>query len=188
MLNAEEISAHIEIRQVVMRFVRGLDRVDERLMTSAFHPDATHRHGPFHMQKEGLAADFIREYITSKSDPGPAGQHHITNQYIELRGRDDADVESYFIALVPHLEDGNQRTGLLAGRYLDRFQRRGGEWRIAARVDVVSDFTRRDMLGEPWATTNATNGYTEGTRGLTDPSYRFFCSGLRALDDGGVER
>jgi hypothetical protein len=49
-------------------------------------------------------------------------------------------VESYFNALQrSRRKDGTLNQVLLAGRYCDLFEKRGGEWRIARRV-VVYDW------------------------------------------------
>jgi hypothetical protein len=77
----------------------------------------------------------------------------ITNATIDLDG-DVAWVESYFLAY--HREDHDNPHPLLnppgtdlfaAGRYVDRFERRGGEWKIARR-DVLRDVTRIDPRSE----------------------------------------
>lgn len=40
-----EISAHIEIQQVLFRYCRGVDRGDKELLRSVYHPGATDNHG-----------------------------------------------------------------------------------------------------------------------------------------------
>ena len=61
------------------------------------------------------------------------------------------------------------------GRYVDRFERRNGEWRIAVR-NVVSEWTTTlesgDLMGEP---------YAEGIRDRTDTSYQRPLQALGAL-------
>jgi hypothetical protein len=56
---------------------------------------------------------------------------------MELHG-DVAAVESAFFALQAPAATHTRQT-LLCGRYVDRFERRGGAWRIAAR-SVVYDW------------------------------------------------
>jgi hypothetical protein len=52
-------------------------------------------------------------------------------------------VESYWLVVLKQLEsdDGD----LVGGRYLDRFERREGEWRIAKRVVVPEWHSRLDF-------------------------------------------
>jgi len=75
-------------------------------------------------------------------------QHHVTNVFAEEDGT-TAHVESYFIAFNPQPVEGGGEHDLGAGRYLDRFERRGGEWRIADRK-VVNDIGRDALAGAPW--------------------------------------
>ena len=56
-------------------------------------------------------------------------QHHITNVNIDLDD-EEAHVVSYVIFILRQ-KDNNQAFG--SGRYVDQFEKRGGEWRIAVR-------------------------------------------------------
>jgi hypothetical protein len=69
--------------------------------------------------------------------------HFISNVLIDLHG-DEADVESYHIAVVGRQTDEEGPTqSTIGGRYLDRFALRGGRWAIAERA-VVFDWSRVD--------------------------------------------
>ena len=71
--------------------------------------------------------------------------HTIGNVLIDLRG-DVAAVESQFLAFQLERDAaGAPRETLLCGRYVDRFERRGGEWRVAERT-VVYDWIRQTPL------------------------------------------
>jgi hypothetical protein len=142
----DEIAAHIEIRQVLYRYCRGVDRGDEALIRSVYHAGASDDHGSWKGTGEAFAA-----YIVGAMDPlGTPSQHHITNVLIELAGS-RAAVESYFIALHPHVagEHASEQLAFVGGRYLDRFECRDGAWRIVQR-QVVLDWTRSELPGEPW--------------------------------------
>jgi SnoaL-like domain len=54
-------------------------------------------------------------------------------------------------------------------RYVDRFERRDGDWRIAHRV-VVLDSARTDPL-TPWQGTSPITSMTFGRRDATDPVF-----------------
>ena len=72
--------------------------------------------------------------------------HQISNVLIELH-RDLAAVESCFLALQTTAAAPAQAT-FLCGRYLDRFEHRGGEWRIADRTvvyDWIEERTRTEL-------------------------------------------
>jgi len=53
-------------------------------------------------------------------------------------------------------------------RYLDRFERRAGSWRIARRQVVVDWHFVQELRG-----TDVAEGYAMGRRGRDDPSYEF---------------
>jgi hypothetical protein len=123
-----EVADREEIRQVLMRYARGLDRVDHALARSCYWDDAIEDHGLF----IGPPDDFIR-WADSTTLMFESTQHGILNHFCDLQG-EDAYCETYFLFTglaksPPHL--------LSTGRYIDHFQRRNGEWRIANRVAIV---------------------------------------------------
>jgi SnoaL-like domain len=98
--------------------------------------------------------------------------HNICNVLIELDG-DIARCESYVIVIVRLPQDEGAMDWMHAGRYVDRFERRNGEWRIAYRT-VVYDLERFDEVvpppeGLPQAR-NLEHG-VRGRRGRGDFSY-----------------
>jgi hypothetical protein len=161
--------ARLEIQDVLWRYARGVDRVDEGAILSVYHPGATDDHAAF----SGAAADFARDLVDRLARMGRTGQHHITNMSIEMDGPDDARVESYFLAFHPQPAD-ESKLGIAAGRYLDHFCRRGGKWAISARR-VVMDWTRDDLGGSVWP---GADGRPEQGRSKAagDPSYNFFAT------------
>lgn len=135
------------IRNCIYRYCRGIDRVDETALRSAYWPDAICRHGA-HV---GSGADFVEWALEGRRTAGRA-IHMIGNILIDLHGN-EAAVESYFQTTLGGRDAQNtpQET-LLAGRYVDRFERRENEWRVAART-VVYDWVRQlampaDMIHE----------------------------------------
>ena len=128
------------IRNCVYRFCRGVDRVDEDALRSVYWPDATGRHGA----SQGPVLPFLDAVVESRRSGGRA-IHMIGNILIELQG-DVAAVESYFRTTLEGRDSKDQpQETLLAGRYIDRFERRGSEWRIAERT-VVYDWVRQTRL------------------------------------------
>jgi hypothetical protein len=166
-MTLEEISDHIEIREVLCRYCRGIDRVDPKIIASIYHPGAIDNHGRFC----GPGVEFA-EWTTKKmmADTKGVGQHHMTNIMIELHG-DVANVESYCIAYHPALlEDGaGEGLGFVGARLLDRFEKRNGEWKIADRR-VIYDFTKGPSREVPWSVED--HGL-RGKRGRQDPSHGF---------------
>ncbi|HLY39517.1 MAG TPA: nuclear transport factor 2 family protein [Candidatus Binatia bacterium] len=79
--------------------------------------------------------------IVKLHDGSPRTKHVITNLVVDVdEARDTASARSYFTVLqaTPALP----LQVIVAGRYEDRFDRAGGEWRFRARVihvDLVGD-------------------------------------------------
>ena len=132
-----------EIRQCLLRYTRGVDRHDRALMMSAYHPDAIDEHGV----ARGNPAEFCNWAIGWHEEFQLQHQHIINNTSIELDG-DTAHVETYYSFF------GDNREGapsLAFGRYVDRFEKRNGQWRIAQRVCVnqfAGSFNAVDMPAE----------------------------------------
>jgi hypothetical protein len=138
--DAKALQDREAIRDCLYRYCRGIDRLDEQALRSAYWPDATDRHGAY----QGSAGGFI-DWALDKLKSGGRMIHQISNVLIELHG-DVAAVESYFLAFQGERDaQGRPLETLLCGRYVDRFERRQGEWRVAART-VVYDWMRQTPL------------------------------------------
>jgi hypothetical protein len=169
-IDRDEITAHLEIRSALTRYCPGVDRADAALIRSAFHPDATDSHG----ELSGTGWELADRLAAEHGKPG-AGGHHITNVYIELDDADYARFESYGLAFHPHEDAGvGGQLGIFAGRYLDRFERRHGDWRIVERR-VVNDWSREHLAGDSWARgSSEAGGFAQGARDESDPAYQLF--------------
>jgi hypothetical protein len=121
---------HQAIVDCITRYARGVDRGDDTLVRSAYHPDAVEDHGAYVGGVDGLV-DFLG--VAHARFPGY--QRYVTNHSIDVAAdRSSAHAESYYLCVLR-----KEGSGLLAngGRYIDRLSRRGGEWRIARRVVVM---------------------------------------------------
>jgi hypothetical protein len=163
-----------EIRQVLVRYCRANDRADEELLRSCYHPDARERSGPF----EGSAEEMVPALISAGLEAFESMFWAVTETDIQVDG-DTARVEAYHISAKVMRErgdDGERMQRLSGVRFLDRFERRNGEWRIAMRT-MVSDWgvfvpTPTGSFG-PYKYPLAEHGYTLGATNKTDPSYHF---------------
>ena len=118
-----------DIHDCEVRFARGMDRFDREAFLSAFHPDAVIAAGPFVGQPDALY-DWARDL----HDAGQvATQHNLLNHSCELDG-DVAHTETYYLFVGRNRDESMWIAG---GRYLDRFERRDGAWRIAMRTTVI---------------------------------------------------
>ena len=136
------------ISEVIYRYCRGLDRLDAAMLATVYHHDAQEDRGAgiYVGSAHGMAPVALRHLALNFS----SSQHFIGNILIELRGV-TAFVESYFQAYHRYADrPGTPATEvMMAGRYLDRFERRAGEWRIAhRRMDM--DWTRTQQVQESW--------------------------------------
>ena len=134
-----------EIYEVLCRYCRAIDRHDEDLMRSVYHPDALDHHGMF----DGKASDFCEFFMRREVRGGLKGaSHRITNVLIELKG-DVAHSECYYHAYIRSENEGQDYLYLVDGRYLDRFERRNGVWKIAERY-CVFDWNMFTPYTEDW--------------------------------------
>ena len=128
-----------EIADVIHRYCRGIDRCDYDLVRSCYHPDGIDDHGDF----RGGVDDFIA-YVQRGLPTFERTMHFIGNVLIEPKG-DTARAESYAIAhhRIPARGSKPERDYNVGLRYVDDFERRHGEWKIAARV-CIFDWWRID--------------------------------------------
>lgn len=124
------LHSRAEITEVLLRYCRGVDRGDGTLLASCFHPDATHRHGSF----VGLSADFCAFALAIVADLR-LSHHQLGPPSIVIDG-DTAHSETYFTSYHRLPEGQPHEDRLSGGRYVDRFERRDGIWRIADRFGV----------------------------------------------------
>ena len=158
------------IRDAMCRYSRGVDRGDWELLRSTYHPDAIDEHGDFKGSVDGLI-----EWLDKRFAGVDNSMHFLGNCLIEFAGPDLALVETYFVSrrLRPAVGDeckvagqGDAMCREAWGRYVDRFERRDGEWRVARRTVVLEASSTALALGGA-----RTSPLTWGRRNRTDPVY-----------------
>jgi SnoaL-like domain len=148
------------IWESVLRYSRGLDRLDIALFRSAYWEDAVTCHG----STNGSVDDFLDWWLPLQENR-ECGQHAITNHWVELDSESEAHGETYFLVSIKNRD--SDAVELVAGRYIDRFEKRGQEWRIKTRILI---FEWQAILdGSQMFERMATNH--KGTRDRNDPSY-----------------
>jgi hypothetical protein len=134
----DDVIAESEIKDVHIRYCRANDRRDEELMRSCFHPDAViELHEPLDVDAFiALGHKMLSLYTVT--------WHNTGNQLVEVDG-DAAWAEHYTISShrIAASESGPERDFVASGRYIDRMEKRDGEWRIARRL-MLLDFNRLD--------------------------------------------
>jgi hypothetical protein len=135
-----ELADRQAIRDVLMTYSRGIDRLDRELLMSVYHEDAIDDHGVFVGNREEFADWAIAMHTATHL----SHQHCIFNFPCDLDG-DVAHTETYYMFI------GMNRAGtplaMSGGRYIDRLEKRGGRWAIAARV-CVRDWAPLDEIPE----------------------------------------
>ena len=150
----EDLVARRDVYAVLTRYCTALDRADVELMRTVYWPDGVDEHGIY----EGNAGEFVEFIIGEITKYFEMGTHCLLNVDIEVQG-DIACAESYLYSAcriranmaeamlgsryMKHwggkgLDAGNEQF-VMAGRYVDRLERRAGEWRIVRR-QVVMDW------------------------------------------------
>ena len=152
---------------LVFTLARAIDRCDAALIAACYHDDATDDHGMI----KGTIAQFIAGVIPMLQAMRRT-QHNVTNTLIRVSG-DAARGECYFIAQHTLVQDGDETEMFAAGRYLDRFERRGGAWKIAHR-QAVYDWTMTVPASGGWDGPPLAALLQRGQRGPGDPSYPHF--------------
>lgn len=164
-----DLAARWAITTNLARHSRGVDRNDFDLLSSAYHPDGEVAYGMF----TGPARDFAR-FLTDALNGAPVTLHRTANMLIKVDG-DRARSESYIMAYTRTPEGDGWMQRLIGGRYLDRHERRGDEWRLAHRTYVldwnvnVSNRELPDVIGR----------FGRGAQREDDRAYALF-AGLRA--------
>jgi hypothetical protein len=120
-----------EILDCIARNARGGDRHDAEMLSSAYHDDGIDEHGEKHINPGPQYPEWANEVHSQGSIQN---MHHVTTHHCEIED-DVAHAESYVIGLFFNADGATAR--ILAGRYVDRLERREGEWRIALRRCTV---------------------------------------------------
>jgi hypothetical protein len=152
-----------DIHDVLLRYCRGVDRCDRDLIASCYHPDAVDDHGNWQVTG-ATAAQHIFELVKPGLD---AAMHFLGNVRIEVENDTTAFAESYVLAFRAFRRGERPFTRTRAVRFIDRFSRRDGEWRISERV-VADDWNRVDEVIEALADTTK---FRYGSKDQDDPVY-----------------
>ena len=138
---APDLAARAAIGDVLVLYCHAIDRRRWDLMDKCFHPDASFSFGPV----EGTWREFV-EIAKGMIDPLPSTHHQLGQSAIIVDG-EQASVETYLTATHRVPADapsdgvfpgrGVDYHAVIAGRYVDQFECRGGRWRIARRVGTI---------------------------------------------------
>ena len=153
------------IRQCLHRYARGVDRFDREMILSAFHPDCLDEHGKF----VGTPEEFVDWALGQHGRAHQSHQHCLLNHTCEIDGN-TAHAETYFMFV--SMNRAGKPVTIGGGRYVDRMEKRDGDWRIAARV-TLRDWSMKDEIAD----ISDLSAFTSTAALLSDAERRFMNEG-----------
>ncbi len=149
--------ARSEIAACLARLARGEDRRDADLLRASWWEDATFNYGVY----QGGLPEYLA-WVVPGADAITNTQHVLGQSHIDFLDG-GARVETHVISYHRIDTGAGERDTVIGGRYLDRFEQRAGEWRIAGRV----------MLYDWFSDWGAAADWTQGVMGypFTDPRF-----------------
>lgn len=159
-IDPQQLADREAIRECVLRYSRGVDRLDAEQMKSAYWPEATDDHGRF----VGNGHEFA-DRVVGTHDRWAASMHCNYNHSVEFDDATHARGEIYNVTYLLAKDGGPWSVWL--GRYLDRYECRDGDWRIIHRTCVHEGTTT--IEGAPIAgdMSNFRTGDADRPRGET---------------------
>jgi hypothetical protein len=153
-----------DILDCLTRFSRAMDRFDRDLFLSAFHADAVIAAGPYVGGPQGLC-----DWSFDLHEQGQVATHHnLLNHSCDIDG-DVAHAETYYLFVGRNRDETNWIAG---GRYIDRLERRDGQWKIALRTNAIEWSGMVPTMPVPFGDVPGIDLNGAPSRDRTDPSYR----------------
>jgi ketosteroid isomerase-like protein len=154
----EELEARTAIEDCLKRFARAVDRQDWKAAREGYHDGAWDDHGFFKGPPDAFLAHIEKLHAVQEHS-----MHFNTNVLIEFQSKARAFVETYVLVL----QRFDDRRATASARYLDWFEKRNNQWRVARRTLVFGDIVP-EPLKEP---VSFPPGFTEQKHGMDDPLY-----------------
>ena len=142
-MSADVSLSHRAIENLIARYAELVDDgdfagVDDLLAGATFVPTA----GP--VSGRGEVEKALRQSLVLHADGTPGTQHVTTNIAIEVDEAAGTATARSYVTVLQALPDFPLQI-VAAGRYHDRFERRGGEWRFLERrirITLAGDRSR----------------------------------------------
>jgi len=146
----QDLLAREKIRHAVQRYCRGVDRREWTLVAASYHPDAFDDHGGYKGDVPGLLEWLERRHAVIEQS-----MHFLGNCMVDFLSPITAIAETYCMVYQRYGEEaretiqtwlgdeqlppGKRLMAELLCRYVDRFEQRDGDWRIARRTVVMEE-------------------------------------------------
>jgi SnoaL-like domain len=140
----QDLQARETIRDRIARVARGEDRRDAAILSACFWPDAACDFGIF----AGSFDEYLA-WVVPGAPSIPVTLHTLGQSVIDIEG-DTARVETHVTAYHRVDMGAEERDTVIGGRYLDRLEKRGSEWRIAART-MLYDWCKDTGVSVDWS-------------------------------------
>lgn len=148
------------IRDALSRYCRSLDRMDKAMAYEVFATDSSAHYYDIY---QGTGHGFI-DWVWEAHSAMESHSHQITNVLIELDGA-QAVSEAYVTVVLQQQRPSGGAEIQCRGRYLDRWAKQDGRWRIVEREHVI-DTQSEIPLPAPQKS-------AESRRDQMDASFRF---------------
>lgn len=164
----QQVMDRIAIEDCLHRYCHAVDRCDPDLLRTVYWPDGTDDHGFW----SGNAMDFVDFCMPILKSRGQT-LHAISNIMVRISG-EHARVQCYYNAIERVIgKDGTPNDVTFLGRYLDRFEKRAGEWKIRDRKVIIDSWRIYDDSCD-WERGVFGTRVVPGKRGKEDPSFELF--------------
>lgn len=164
-MNSQELLDQVALRDLVMRYCRGIDRRDFALVRSCYHDDAIDDHGGMFCGSPDDYVAWVAEALKSME----CTLHSIGNSIFAVDG-DYAEGEHYSYNYHRTRPPARQEL-VIHGRYLDKYERRDGVWKFSYRKIVFDHGSMKPVDEESFAIAGADAPHGSDTR--EDPSFAF---------------
>jgi hypothetical protein len=164
----QEMVDEFELRRLVHAYCRAVDRGDFMLLKELYHHDAVDAHGSF---SQGSAGGFLDQMAAARPFIRSM-QHNVTTTNFAISGQ-SAEGEIYTIAVHTFAGKGRDVDLVIGGRYLDKYEKRDGTWKIIERT-IVTDWAQVTDPSAMDFSHPITKDTLKGTLDADDPSFAFF--------------
>jgi len=164
----QEMLDEFALRKVVHTYCRAVDRGDFATLRSLYHHDAVDAHGEI---STGSVAEFLKTLEASRPHVRSM-QHNVTTVNFVIDG-DRAEGEIYTIATHTFGAGDHDVDVIIGGRYLDKYEKRDGIWKIIERT-IVTDWAHVNDPSTVDLSHPITRGTLKGSLGADDPAHQFF--------------
>lgn len=143
---AVQSADRLAIHDCLYRNCLGTDMLDAEIWKSSYWPDADEEH----IWYNGNAHRFVDETVVSLRTTMDATWHNMGNMMIEFEGSNRARCVSYFFVYTRIVgPDGARSDSFSGGRYMDRLEKRDGQWKIRYRI-TKTDWIRLEKDSFAW--------------------------------------